>query len=1139
MYRIGIDLGGTNIAVGVVNEHYEIVAEASLPTGAQRQQAQERRLSGEPLPPPVDGSEALKKIVLKACAFSPAERYRSAEEMSKALQRCVRASAAQEQSAPERKPAPIAPPAPISEPTVIDTPTEPERESAVHANAPRQTQQVPQQRGQMPKKEAPEKKSPKKKQKQPVIYHVMVTAIIVALLLASCGVGIVISSYSKRSETANAQTLEPTQAQETEATTETAAQIPVTVPRAVHTEPPTEAPTEIPTTVPTAAPTEAPTEAPAIKANSGVLENKTVFIDSLSGDSPSLVQGIMRQDVKTITFLNSLDTAPANAEDISEAADGSVLGWATGTEGNCDLHIAADGSVVAPEDCSRLFSGYTNLEKIDFNGCFDTSQTKNMSDMFYGCGNLLSFDLSGFDTSKVISMRRMFLGCEHLTNLDVSRFNTSQVTDMFGMFASCLSLECLELNNFDTSKVTDMGIMFAMCEGLRSLDVSSFDTSRVTRMSSMFVACQSLTDLNLSGFDTSEVTNMDNMFFYCNLTNLNLGRFDTSSVVSYKDFMVEGTHYHGKPWEQLFAVEEPTEAPAKSPTAETNPGVLREDNYLSTSSTVFGQYIQRKDVVAITFLNSLETAPEDAWDLSQAGDASVLGWINWTSGYYCNLYIAANGSVIAPQNCSKLFANYSSLETINFNSCFDTSRVTDMSYMFYSCSSLTGLDLSSFKTSRVTDMNHMFSLCVNLTNLNVGSFDTSKVTNMRGMFYTCSNLPDLDLSSFDTSNVTNMSLMFNNCRSLSTLNFGRFDTSKVTSYDFFMNSDKTYNGKPWEELFTVANQEAPQEQASLQSYQAAQQLMDDGKYMQAMWAFSDLNYRDSQKKVQEARDCFIVSQRTSLSAGDLHTVGLRSDGTVVATGANDYYGQCNTGSWKNIVAISAGNLHTVGLCSDGTVVVIGSNNSDQCNTDSWQNIVAISAGYSHTVGLCNGGTVVATGANGSGQCDTSSWKNIVAVSAGDYHTVGLRSDGTVVATGLTFSGQCDTGNWTDIVAVSAGSLHTVGLRSDGTVVAVGSNSRGQCNTGSWTDIVAISAGGYHTIGLRSDGTVVVTGSNVSGQCNTDSWQNIVAVSAGGSHTVGLRSDGTVVATGANSIGQRNVSGWKNISTAQAAPTKKR
>ena len=36
MYRIGIDLGGTNIAIGVVNDRYEIVARRSVPTGAER-----------------------------------------------------------------------------------------------------------------------------------------------------------------------------------------------------------------------------------------------------------------------------------------------------------------------------------------------------------------------------------------------------------------------------------------------------------------------------------------------------------------------------------------------------------------------------------------------------------------------------------------------------------------------------------------------------------------------------------------------------------------------------------------------------------------------------------------------------------------------------------------------------------------------------------------------------------------------------------------------------------------------------------------------------------------------------------------------------------------------------------------------
>ena len=36
MYRIGIDLGGTNIAVGVVDSDYHLVAEADVPAGAQR-----------------------------------------------------------------------------------------------------------------------------------------------------------------------------------------------------------------------------------------------------------------------------------------------------------------------------------------------------------------------------------------------------------------------------------------------------------------------------------------------------------------------------------------------------------------------------------------------------------------------------------------------------------------------------------------------------------------------------------------------------------------------------------------------------------------------------------------------------------------------------------------------------------------------------------------------------------------------------------------------------------------------------------------------------------------------------------------------------------------------------------------------
>ena len=99
----------------------------------------------------------------------------------------------------------------------------------------------------------------------------------------------------------------------------------------------------------------------------------------------------------------------------------------------------------------------------------------------------------------------------------------------------------------------------------------------------------------------------------------------------------------------------------------------------------------------------------------------------------------------------------------------DTSKVTDMSGMFYYCYNLTSLDVSSFNTSKVIDMSGMFKYCSGLTSLDVSSFDTSNVTQMYYMFYDCSGLESLDLSNFDTSKVTDMSNMFLHNAKLSTI----------------------------------------------------------------------------------------------------------------------------------------------------------------------------------------------------------------------------------------------------------------------------------------------------------------------------------------------------------------------------------
>ena len=201
------------------------------------------------------------------------------------------------------------------------------------------------------------------------------------------------------------------------------------------------------------------------------------------------------------------------------------------------------------------------------------------------------------------------------------------------------------------------------------------------------------------------------------------------------------------------------------------------------NSPVFGsQALRRNEILSVTFLSDVSRMPEKSWDVSQAGDGSVMAWGEESdNGGLYDLYIAGNGGVVAPEDCGGLFFGYSRMERISFNSAFDTSGVTSMREMFSACRDLKSLDVSAFRTGKVTNMDSMFRTCASLTELDAGAFDTSNVTGMASIFDQCAALSRLNLSGFDTSRVTDMSFMFYRCSSLTDLEISGFDTSNVTN----------------------------------------------------------------------------------------------------------------------------------------------------------------------------------------------------------------------------------------------------------------------------------------------------------------------------------------------------------------------
>ena len=144
-------------------------------------------------------------------------------------------------------------------------------------------------------------------------------------------------------------------------------------------------------------------------------------------------------------------------------------------------------------------------------------------------------------------------------------------------------------------------------------------------------------------------------------------------------------------------------------------------------------------------------------------------------------------STYTPTSLYKFFVNLTKLKTITGLEYLNTEKVTNMSYMFFNCSSLTSLDVTHFNTAKVTNMNRLFACCSSLTSLDVTHFNTAKVTNMNSMFDCCSSLTSLDVTYFNTANVTGMNYMFYSCSALTTIYASdNFVTDKVEySYNMF------------------------------------------------------------------------------------------------------------------------------------------------------------------------------------------------------------------------------------------------------------------------------------------------------------------------------------------------------------------
>jgi alpha-tubulin suppressor-like RCC1 family protein len=290
----------------------------------------------------------------------------------------------------------------------------------------------------------------------------------------------------------------------------------------------------------------------------------------------------------------------------------------------------------------------------------------------------------------------------------------------------------------------------------------------------------------------------------------------------------------------------------------------------------------------------------------------------------------------------------------------------------------------------------------------------------------------------------------------------------------------------------------------------------------------------------------------------------------------------------HLIAVSAGDLHSCGLATDGSAWCWGGDQADQLGDSTETNssspvathgglkFASLAAGYAHNCALTAANVAYCWGDNLSGELGDGTMVHrplpvavtggvvFTSLVAGQDHSCGLTAAGAAWCWGNNVSGQLGNGQTTNsatpvlvsggisFATISAGFQNTCGVAKTGAAWCWGDNTRGQLGNGtltasavpvqvtSATAFVSISTGYQHSCGIAATGLAFCWGSNDQGQLGTGDTQshllpaavsggfNFATVGAGGLYTCGLAVSGASFCWGDNI--------WGELGTGSTSPS---
>lgn len=179
-----------------------------------------------------------------------------------------------------------------------------------------------------------------------------------------------------------------------------------------------------------------------------------------------------------------------------------------------------------------------HLKNINFTG--------SLSGLFNGCDNLVDLTYSGLTIdSNVADASNCFQDCKKLTTVP-DLFNGAQtgLTNLYQMFSGCYNMTTIDLSSWKFGQVTNMASMFENCYNVQTIDITGIDTSQMTSASNMdniFWGCSALVRIrgaiDVIGMNLTGLPSLG--YSVNNLTTITFKNLGSNPEITYLDLFID------------------------------------------------------------------------------------------------------------------------------------------------------------------------------------------------------------------------------------------------------------------------------------------------------------------------------------------------------------------------------------------------------------------------------------------------------------------------------------------------------------------------------------------------------------------------------------------------------------------------